>query len=72
MIIETITLATSTNAVLQIVGVLAVKIAVVLGATLGLGIGLWFLMKTMKIMKEEVDESEYLVRKERARWRNDT
>jgi len=52
--ISTDALATSTDAVIALVAVLATKIFLVLAATLGLGVGLWFLYKVIRKAKGAV------------------
>jgi len=54
MTIDTDALATSTTAVIALVGTLGVKIFLVLAATIGLGIGLWFLYKVVRKAKGAV------------------
>jgi len=54
MTIDTGALSTSTDAVIALVGTLGVKIFLVLAATLGLGIGLWFLYKVVRKAKGAV------------------
>lgn len=54
MTIDTGALSTSTDAVIALVGTLGVKIFLVLAATLGLGIGLWFLYKIVRKAKGAV------------------
>lgn len=54
MTIDTGALGTSTDAVIALVGVLGVKIFLVLAATLGLSVGLWFLYKVFRKAKGAV------------------
>jgi len=47
MTIDTGALSTSTDAIIALTGTLGVKIFLVLGVVLGLGVGLWFLYKAL-------------------------
>jgi len=54
MTIDTDALATSTAAVIALAGTLSVKIFLLLGTILGIGVGLWFLYKALAKAKGQI------------------
>jgi len=59
MIIETNTLSEATTAMIALTASLGVKIFAVLAVTIGLGVGLWFLYKTVQKAKESIARAEF-------------